>query len=426
VSMQAAQLAVVPSPKPSAPSRPRTKRRRRSRKTKEANLLWLARQGARLNYVAEAECRLVPRSVWLVAIACMRDGTGSECMRHLMGTSLPYRMAALEVALAGRRTWQDWAARRIATFAVVFAYLCEKTTLHGEVAYGVRGLPLGVLRVVGQSLGVALDGEEKVQPHRNTVGRDLSLFARAGLWVRHQFSARKVAPWCRGKQRWNEKAKRMEQWAFNQYFSSVCPFEKGSRGRVRPWPRVKMHPLRVAARPKLAREDLPEHVPLVVAPDGPGGDEDGRLRNALEGLHERLEGPRGKPAAVASLALVPAVMAAAEPADAVKPESVVALELGLAQVDEQGQHFLATFGQHLAEQAKKQANEAKLKAALQTMSPKALPAPGPSFQPPETGALSPQAGAGAHAAVEPPRDSPELGERFLAVFGKWLESTKPK
>lgn len=271
----------------------------RARYSLEARRQWSALRATALECISEAACRIIPRPVWLVCLACMKDTTGAEIERHLQAMSDAFAIAVVDMALrehwAGYgRTWEDWRARRLATICIFLAYLCQRSEYHGRVVWAVRGIPKGAL-IVATRITTLIGGVEyKKEAHANTLFSDFVELARGGLLLTDQFPASKVPVWCRGKVKVDgngnprtDKNGRPLQFAFNYYFLAICPWpDGGDAGRIIPTPRgTGIRRLKASATPAVVVETKRNATAL------PAGLSSAEL--------ERLEGELQKPEPVA-------------------------------------------------------------------------------------------------------------------------------
>lgn len=243
----------MPNPTPTQPEKASSRGAWRNPAT------YLADRAAALVWMSAAPARVIKLPVWLVCIACMRDGSGREIERQLSAMLVDFQVAVLDVALGlgpdGRyhRTWSSWRARRLATICILLAYLCQRSKYHGAVVWMVRGIPKGALAVATRLRSTRFAKEVIRQPHLNCVWTDIRELCESGLLIRpeKQFSHKKVPPWCKGHPKINSKGE-VEQWAFNYYFLTVCPFEHGLQGRIVPAPRESPIPkFSVDAKPEI-------------------------------------------------------------------------------------------------------------------------------------------------------------------------------
>lgn len=226
-----------------------------------------------------AMCMVVPRRVWLMCVACMRDTTGVAIDEQLAYCRAEFRERVYDIALREHhdgygRTWQSWRARRLATIAMFFAYMAREAIYtgydeshQGERVWMIRGIPKGALQVATRIYtlvhGVAL----KVDPSLNTIYTDICELVESGLLLKpEQYAWNKVPRWACGKQKADGT-----QWAFMYYFLTVQPFEGAAPTKVFKTP--------AAAPLRAAKPQAPVSPPAVV--EAPAADELDRLDEEL-------------------------------------------------------------------------------------------------------------------------------------------------
>lgn len=226
---------------------------------------WLQRHRAKCDTFAEERAVLAKRGHMLAAWSCMRDTSGEEIERHMRTLARPFVELVLVAAWAidrdgvAHRNWNHWAARAIAVVAWYLAHNATPTTYQGRQAWRVSGYTMGFYRMLVSIFVMRAGVEERHMPHRSTLGHVsrkreseaaprgwLGALVAVGLCEAQQFDADKVKPHERGKPKWNPRTGKWEQWAFNQWFLLVCPFELGAT-RPRPLEKKK-HTKRLRVR----------------------------------------------------------------------------------------------------------------------------------------------------------------------------------
>lgn len=217
----------------------------RRKRFAERDAKWLEKRRLTCEPYAEASTIVAHRGPMLAAWSMMRDVTGEEIQRHLATLAQPYVervvVAAWDLDSEGnpRRNWTHWAARAIAVVAWFLACHCRADSLHGRTVWKVTGFSMRFFAMLCSQHVWRGDKEERITPGRSTFGnvsrrRDgppspprgwMGALVRVGLLEAHQFDADKVRPNEKGKRRWNPRTKQWEQWAMNQWFLVVCPFE---------------------------------------------------------------------------------------------------------------------------------------------------------------------------------------------------------
>lgn len=225
---------------------------------------WLEQRKVKCESFAEERAIVAKRGHMLSGWSMMRDSSGAEIERHLDTLARPYvervLHAAWDVDSEGqpRRNWTHWGARAVAVVAWFLAHNAMPTEYHGRHAWRVSGFTMGFFRMLC-SVFVLRDGEEeRIMPGRSTLGHVSSKrgspappsgwlggLIRVGLVAAHQFDANKVKPHERGPVKVNPRTGRTEQWAFNQWFLLVCPFEPGE---TKPKPLAKKKRKRFTVR----------------------------------------------------------------------------------------------------------------------------------------------------------------------------------
>lgn len=206
---------------------------------------WMRKQAVKCDSFAEEKAIVVQRGKMLAAWSMIRDTTGAEIERHLATLARPYVELLVQAAWRVRdgkptRSWQHWPARAIAVVGWFLALHAMPTELHGKACYRVAGFTMQFFRMLVSSFEWVNGQQQRVMPARSTFGhvstKRGSQFAgdgwvgelvRVGLLEAHQFDADKVAPHERGPVKRDPVTGETQQWAFNQWFLHVSPFEPG-------------------------------------------------------------------------------------------------------------------------------------------------------------------------------------------------------
>lgn len=205
----------------------------------------MRKQGVKCDSFAEARAIVAKRGHMLACWSMIRDTTGEEIERHLATLARPYVERLLEAAWRVRdgrptRSWQHWSARAIAAVGWFLGLHAMPTELHGRPMYRVSGFTMTFFRMLCSSFEWVDGEQQRVMVGRSTFGhvstKRGSQFAgdgwmgelvRVGLVESHQFDADKVKPHERGPLKVNPITGETQQWAFNQWFLKISPFEPG-------------------------------------------------------------------------------------------------------------------------------------------------------------------------------------------------------